>query len=609
LNAKQQLDSFTAALRKRREQAALRRARDSFEAYIEQVCPDYKVARHHRFLIKKLEAIERGEQPRSQYSLPPQHSKTLTACLFICWEVGRNPRRKAVYVTYNDDRAQDVGRIMLRILKDDPRHRQIFPDSEVDRNAASASRIDFVKGGSVYSVSRNGGLTGRSADLLIYDDVFKDGLEAASPAIQREVIGHYTAVGLTRMAPNAPIIMFGTRWGQRDLFAYPIVERRETGWDVNNLAALALPYDPLGRPEGAALWPERFSEQILEQRRLEVGSAIFTCLYQGDPQSAAGTVFHAEHWQYFSVAPAKFKQLILVVDSATKIAATNDYTVLQVWGEISTGFYLLHNWRGRVEYVALRTKVVEFFDQWKPRWVLIEDAGSGASLIRDLDATTSLPIKRLRPDRSKIARAESITPLIESGRVYLPQTAPWLNDFLDELHAFPRGSHDDQVDCLVYALMYFRDGQGILKGLWGQIDTFTEARKANPAMDPLELALKGGHVPGVPLHKVSLADAQMAAQAEGPGIVQFKRNKHVFGDLETNRMSNNRERVPRSKGGPAQCPGCGNKNLSRYGDVQQCNVCKWDSRTALTPAVEEPPLPAPPKSEGLLDFVFGRMGL
>jgi predicted phage terminase large subunit-like protein len=591
LNPKTKLDQFTAALKKRRERSALEKARNSLQAYCEAVWPNYTTARHHRFMMGKLEKIERGEQARSQFSQPPQHGKTLLAVLFLCWSLGRDPRRRTVYVTYNDDRAQDVGRIALRILKDDPRHRQIFPESEVDRNAASASRVDFVKGGSFYSVSRNGGLTGRSADLLVYDDVFKDGLEAASSAIQREVIGHYAAVGLTRMAPKAPIIMFGTRWGRRDLFAYPIVERRETGWDVNNLAALALPNDPLGRSEGAALWPEKFSEEILEQRRAEVGSAVFTCLYQGCPEAAEGVIFHPEHWAYYAVAPEKLKQRIIVIDPASKVAATNDYTVMQVWGETPTGFYLLHNFRARLEYTVLRRTVLDFCEAWKPRWVLIEDSSNGSALLQELESTTSLPVKSLKPDRGKQARAESVTPLIESGRVYLPQTAPWLNDFLDELHAFPRGGHDDQVDCVVYALMYFRDGQGFLKGwLWDDVARHTELAKKNPGMSREEMAQRHFVKGAAPY---DLAAAQMKEQSLKVGEPLFNpKDRGSFGALKGLNMPSSRVRDTSGRAGlPTHCPECG-AGLAIYSDRAFCNVCKWDSKNpvaaTLLPAVEPP---------------------
>ena len=41
---------------------------------------------------------------------------------------------------------------------------------------------------------------------------------------------------------------------------------------------------------------------------------------------------------------------------------------------------------------------------------------------------------------------------IEAGRVLLPERAPWLADYVDEMSAFPNGEHDDQVDSSSQAL-------------------------------------------------------------------------------------------------------------------------------------------------------------
>jgi predicted phage terminase large subunit-like protein len=71
-------------------------------------------------------------------------------------------------------------------------------------------------------------------------------------------------------------------------------------------------------------------------------------------------------------------------------------------------------------------------------------------------AATALPIRAVAADRDKMARAQAVTPLIEAGRVFLPQSAPWLADFLDELAAFPTGVHDDMVDSVTQALNYLR---------------------------------------------------------------------------------------------------------------------------------------------------------
>ena len=45
----------------------------------------------------------------------------------------------------------------------------------------------------------------------------------------------------------------------------------------------------------------------------------------------------------------------------------------------------------------------------------------------------------------------------ESGSVYLPESAPWLDDYVDELTGFPGSKYDDQVDSTTQALQYLRD--------------------------------------------------------------------------------------------------------------------------------------------------------
>jgi phage terminase large subunit-like protein len=45
-------------------------------------------------------------------------------------------------------------------------------------------------------------------------------------------------------------------------------------------------------------------------------------------------------------------------------------------------------------------------------------------------------------------------PRFESGSVHFPAEAPWLEDLIAELLAFPRGRHDDQVDSVSQALAW-----------------------------------------------------------------------------------------------------------------------------------------------------------
>lgn len=88
--------------------------------------------------------------------------------------------------------------------------------------------------------------------------------------------------------------------------------------------------------------------------------------------------------------------------------------------------------------------------------LVIEDIGSGISLIQDLKEEGIRPVA-FRPDEGdKVVRLVSQTARLESGGVHLPREAPWLPDFTAELLAFPGGRHDDQVDAFSEALIYDR---------------------------------------------------------------------------------------------------------------------------------------------------------
>ena len=94
--------------------------------------------------------------------------------------------------------------------------------------------------------------------------------------------------------------------------------------------------------------------------------------------------------------------------------------------------------------------------EYSPAVILVEDKANGQSLIQELKYETALPIRPVAVDGDKVVRAQAVTPMIEAGKVFLPESAPWIADFLDELAAFPTGVHDDIVDSVTQALNFLR---------------------------------------------------------------------------------------------------------------------------------------------------------
>src|SRR5450759_4283774 len=108
----------------------------------------------------------------------------------------------------------------------------------------------------------------------------------------------------------------------------------------------------------------------------------------------------------------------------------------------------------RERYPELKRAIIAQARHHRATLVLIEDKGSGNSLLQDLVRDRMRNVQGVMPVADKFLRMGMQTAAVENGFVYLPKNAPWLADYLHELMMFPRGKHDDQVDSTSQALQY-----------------------------------------------------------------------------------------------------------------------------------------------------------
>ncbi len=434
-------------------------ARRGLLSFCHYTMPDYQDTAHLVALAEKLEAIERGELKRLIVLIPPRHGKSeLISLRFPCWYLGRHPTDYIVQAGYAESialthsrKARDIF-ISSRLSKLFPliRYRPETPGQEViipERQAAH--EWGTKQGGSYYAVGIGGGLTGRGFNIGIIDDPVKDAEEAESPTYRERAWDWYTMVFRTRAEPDAAIIVVMTRWHQGDLVGRLLRQAEENPeadqWEVLHFPAIK---------DGKALWPARYPLSALEKLRSS-DARSFESLYQGNPTIAEGQIIKREWWHYYKERP-KFLRVIHSWDTAFKDKTKNDYSVCTVWGVAENGYYLLDVWRGKVEFPELKRIATALYDRDTSDVVLVEDMASGQSLIQELQRNTRIPVLPVKVDKNKVARANSATPLIEAGKVYLPEYAPWLFDYIEELSAFPNGDYDDQVDSTTQVLEYMR---------------------------------------------------------------------------------------------------------------------------------------------------------
>jgi predicted phage terminase large subunit-like protein len=601
---KAQLDSFARALAQRRKLLALQNERTSLRAYCAALFPGFQCAAHHAEMIAALEEIERGECPRLACCEPPRHGKsTLMSQYFVGHYLGLYPERDVILISYGQDLADDMGR-RVRNLLSDPRHMEIFPASRLRDDSASMRRFDLTAGGSFYAVGRGGPITGRGADLLVIDDPLKDREEAFSPTIRRSMKEFFRTVAFPRLHPTAAIVTAMTRWHEDDFIGWRLREHPEDGWRVLSFPAIA-EADESFRKAGEPLWPSRYSLSMLKAIREAIGGAAWASLYQQRPAASEGAVFKRDWFRTYEAPPAKFKKIIQSWDCAFQTGRENDFSVGSTWGVTENEFYLLALWREKVEFPALKKQVASQADAWKPNEILIEKAASGQSLIQELRSSTRFPVRAVRVDSDKRSRAEAVTALFEAGKVFIPTaaSAPWVEEYVEEMCTFPAAKHDDSVDSTTQALNHLR-GKPIMNGwFFSEAARFAELRKECPAMALFELAQKNNLLPGSPGAENNMDPAELGRlQIENFNSTTTGRG---FGAPKSNKMPTSRLSQPRSSQGPECCPKCGNRGLGRYCDWQRC-ACGWDSRAVAAPPPE--PTPAKPQSGGSFDSILARLG-
>ena len=450
-----------------RELLARKAARLSFPGFCEyRLPPEHKMALHHRLMAEALDSVERGETKKLALMLPPGSAKsTYASVLFSEYFLGRNPQLSVIAASHTAELAERFGRRVRNSFADET-HERLFNNGVAGDNSA-AGRWETTQGGEYYSAGVGGSITGRRSDLTVIDDFVRSREDADSERVRKKTWDWYTNDLLTRMKPGSRMVIACTRWHEDDLLGR-ILDRERNEWKVIKIPMLAGEGDILGRQEGERLWPEWYTEEMVETAQRDPRSWI--SLYQQEPRPMEGADFKRSWIQRYA-SPPKVSNKIILVDPAgdpnKKTASKrkkSDFTAMWVLALGSDeNIYVVDGLRDRLNLTQRADALFALHKKHKPMQVRYEQYGLQA----DVEHVKSemerrqyrFAIKEVGGGIEKNARIRRLIPYFEGGRIWLPtemkresvlgQTYDVVNDFIEQEYAtFPVGRYDDSFDCL-----------------------------------------------------------------------------------------------------------------------------------------------------------------
>lgn len=454
------------------EMAMREKARRSFADYLPYVQgKSWCRTRMSDYLAREVQNFVMSETGHSYDMLvietPPQHGKSATLTeSFPSWYLGRFPRDRVIVASYNDETAERFARRNKEKLKQYGNTLFQVGIGRIDR----ATEYELNNGaGRLISRGIMSGITGNPANLLVIDDPIKNRVEADSPSYRAKLWDEWQNSLKSRLQAGAKVILIMTPWHEDDLASRCLSS--EPNCRLIRLPVEAEEDDPLGRSPGDALCPEigkdnawlhDFKESYVNDP--EGGARAWAALYQCTPRVEGGNLVKRSWWQtYDPKEVTQFGNGCISVDATFKDGANNDFVAITVWGKLNNDYYLRYvlnrhlDFPGTVE--ALRSVRRLYPDV---RAVLVEDKANGSAIIQTLQKEMfCIPVN---PKGGKVARVNAVSSAIESGHVYIPEHAPWKEEYLDQWTRFPSAAHDDMVDSSSQALSYLLRLNGTIYG-------------------------------------------------------------------------------------------------------------------------------------------------
>ena len=413
-------------------------------------------------------------------NIPPGSLKSvLVSVMFPAWMWIKNPSKRVLGVSNSQDLAIRDSRRTKQIITD-----EWFTDQwplELQADQSAKTNYENSRGGFRVSLGITANITGKRGDVVLMDDPH-DASTAQSDLIRQGVLDIYDTKLSTRVnsQQHSVIILIMQRLHAQDLTGHLLLKKK-TKWTH---VVMPMHYDKsftfdagkdIGRPElndprvdDELLFPDLFPQDVVEKLEEDMGTYASAGQLEQRPSPKGGGILR-QAWFRILDPTAELPtcdHIFISCDTAysEKDMKTNSFSAFTTWGvfwnqaQQRDCILLLDVWFGQVDYPELRRHAHKMDKDKKPDVWLIEKKASGQSLIQDLKQAR-VPIRTYNPDRDKVARAYSVTAMLEQGMIYIPDRK-WAHQFVAYLSSFPNGEpiSNDYTDTFTQALIYISSG-------------------------------------------------------------------------------------------------------------------------------------------------------
>lgn len=438
---------------------------------------------HLDALADHLAAVGEGQIRWLLINIGPGYAKSVIASVcFSAWMWARNPLVRILSATYAGS-LTIRDNIRTRTLMESEWFQTTFVDTLPEHRRwkftkRNEDHLENDKMGFRLALSVDGAATGMRGDGQILDDLMnaKEAYSAAARLTARRFVFDTMSSRFNDMRRGWRVAI-----GQRLHHEDPYGAMLETGeyehlclpseFEPERRAVTSIGFsDPRTEP-GELLFKELFTREVIEKAKKDLGEYGFSGQHQQRPSPAGGGVWKKHWFKYWQPQGAALPPVRVMMpdekivevaaihlpdlqeraqswDLAFKRTNDTDYVVGQVWGRRGADRFLLDQVRERMNF----SETVEAIRKLTRRHPgatakLVEDKANGPAVISLLKQEIPGLIE-VNPEGGKESRAQAVSPVIESGNVYLPhpQIATWVDAFIQECIEFPGSKHDDQVD-------------------------------------------------------------------------------------------------------------------------------------------------------------------